>query len=102
MDNNLIDICYKKQKKEINDSWSELADRFGYVSGEALRSKFKKYRKSIGDLKSQNIVRDAEVDKKLDEFKNIPNYKSSVEIKSDNSQVSDKLLRMSENESKDP
>jgi len=102
MDNNLIDICYKKQKKEINDSWSKLADRFGYVSGEALRSKFKKYRKSIGDLKSQNIVRDVEVDKKLDEFKNIPNYKESVEIKSDNTQVSDKLISMSLEESKDP
>jgi len=58
MDSNLIDICYKKYNKEVNLSWDELAKKYNYKNGELLRCAFKKYRKSIGDLKSHNIVRD--------------------------------------------
>jgi hypothetical protein len=93
MDSKLIEICYKKYNKEITTSWSELAETWGYISGEALRSKFKKYRKSVGDI-DKNII--------TEEIENIPNYKSSTELKNDGSQVSDKLISMSENESKDP
>jgi len=63
MDKNLIDICYKKHHKQINKSWSELANEFGYVSGEALRSKFKKYRKA-NDVANKNI----DVEKDIDEI----------------------------------
>ena len=93
MDSKLIEICYKKYNKEINISWNSLAETWGYISGEALRSKFKKYRKVNGDI-DKNII--------TEEIENIPNYKSSTELKNDGSQVSDKLISMSENESKDP
>jgi hypothetical protein len=93
MDNKLIEICYKKYNKEIALSWDEIAKIYTNSSGEALRSKFKKYRKSIGDI-DKNII--------TEETENIPNYKSTNELKSDGSQISDKLLQMSSEESKDP
>lgn len=68
MDKNLIDICYKKHNKEISKSWDELAIEYGYSSGEALRSKFKKYRKANGTLKTQEIVRDEIVEQKISEL----------------------------------
>jgi len=68
MDKKLLDICYKKYNKEINLSWDQLAKENGYISGESLRSKFKKYRKNKGVLPSKEIVRDVLVDKKLTEL----------------------------------
>ena len=58
MDSKLIEICYKKYNKELNRSWDSLALEFNYTSGEALRSKFKKYRKANGSLKTKDIVND--------------------------------------------
>ena len=95
MNSNLISICYKKYNKEISTSWSELAKLHSYVSGEALRSKFKKYRKLNGNItQEQNVVID-------NVGETIPNYKSSTELKNDGSQISDKLITMSNEESKD-
>lgn len=68
MDSKLIDICYKKHRKQLNKSWDELAREYNYKNGEILRGTFKKYRKSIGDLKSQEVVRDEVVEKKLSEL----------------------------------
>ena len=105
MDSKLIDICYQKYNKKISDSWDTLAKLYYPQStGEGLRSKFKKYRKT-NDVSNKNIVaeKDNPFTRGLEkEVKELPNYKESLEIKSDNSQVSDKLLEMSENESKDP
>ena len=106
MDSKLIDICYQKYNKKISDSWDSLAKLYYPQStGEGLRSKFKKYRKA-NDVTNKDIVSDA---KKKDNELIIPtptqstqNYKESVEIKQDNSQVSDKLISMSLEESKDP
>jgi len=67
MDSKLIEICYKKYNKELNKSWDEIARDYG-ISGEALRSKFKKYRKANGTLKTQRVVRDEDVEKKLSEL----------------------------------
>ena len=105
LDSKLIDICYQKYNKKISDSWDTLAKLYYPQStGEGLRSKFKKYRKT-NDVSNKNIVaeKDNPFTRGLEkEVKELPNYKESLEIKSDNSQVSDKLLEMSENESKDP
>ena len=97
MDKKLIDICYKKYRKETTKSWDEIAKEFNIKNGEILRCQFKKYRKSIGDLPSQQL-------NNSNDNKFIPeqNYKTTTEFKSDGSQVSDKLILMSDNESKDP
>jgi hypothetical protein len=88
MDKNLIDICYKKQRKEIDKSWDQLAKENGYLNGETLRCSFKKYRKTIGELKSQNIVRDEIVDKKLNELQLQENklYKERQKLRDEKSE----------------
>jgi len=96
MDSKLIDICYKKYNKQISQSWDELASMYYNGSGEALRSKFKKYRKAH-DVTNKIIIVEKEK-----EVESSPNYKSTTEFKNDGSQISDKLISMSENESKDP
>jgi len=80
MNSNLIDICYKKYNKEISDSWDTLASENNYVSGEALRSKFKKYRKAKGNVQNEQnividdievlpeVVRDSAIDKKISDL----------------------------------
>jgi hypothetical protein len=45
----LIEICYQKYHKEIIDSWDDLALKYNFKSGEALRCWFKNYRKSLND-----------------------------------------------------
>ena len=113
MDKTLLEICYKKYNKETNLSWSEIASQYNYCSAEAIRSKFKKYRKANGTLKAKDIINEiinkdknkviiGDGDKELIIPTSTPNYKESVEIKQDNSQVSDKLISMSLAESKDP
>ena len=101
-------------------SWDEIASLYykngnGETgSGEALRSKFKKYRKA-NDVTNKSIVVEKDTivrnEKIILENANnreliipthINNYKESTEFKQDGSQISDKLLSMSENESKDP
>jgi len=79
MDSKLIEICYKKYNKEIDISWKELALKYGYVSSEAIRSKFKKYRAVNGNLKVQmdeqenvdmqpEVIRDYEIENKISEL----------------------------------
>ena len=101
MDSNLIDICYKKHKKQISTSWDELARLYySHSTGEGLRSKFKKYRK-VNDVKDKSITKEkTEIDDGVIDATHL--YKSTTEFKSNGEQISDKLLSMSENESKDP
>jgi len=79
MDSKLIEICYKKYNKVINTSWDMLAIEYNYVSGEALRSKFKKYRKANGATQihsiieetvevSPEIIRDSAIDQKISDL----------------------------------
>lgn len=79
MDSKLIEICYKKYNKEVDISWKELALKYGYVSSEAIRSKFKKYRAVNGNIQEQKVVvdsvetkpevvRDYEVEKKISDL----------------------------------
>jgi len=103
MNSNLIDICYKKYNKQLNMSWDLIASENNYVSGEALRSKFKKYRKANGNVAPEQevamVIDNVEV--KPEVISPIPQYKSSTEVKNDGSQISDKLIAMSNEESKD-
>jgi len=110
LDKTLLEICYKKYNKETSLTWDEIATLYYTTSGkssgsgEGLRSKFKKYRKA-NDVTNKSIVAD---NKKKDRELIIPaptpftpNYKESVEIKQDNSQVSDKVIPLSDEELKD-
>jgi len=55
MDNQeILKICTQKHNKTINATWDELAKKLDYKSGEALRSWYKKYRRSNGQLPSCN------------------------------------------------
>ena len=111
MDKTLLEICYKKYNKETQMSWSEIASQYGYCSAEAIRSKFKKYRKANGTLKAKDIINGiingiiiGNGDRELIipvPSNPPPNYKESVEIKQDNSQVSDKVISLSDEELKD-
>jgi len=108
LDSKLIDICYQKYNKKISDSWDTLAKLYYPQStGEGLRSKFKKYRKANGTLKAKDIINGIILgngDKELiipAPSPSSPNYKESVEIKQDNSQVSDKVIPLSDEELKD-
>ena len=50
------DICTKKQNKEIDISWEDIALKFGYKDSETARQKWKKYRKKIGLLESKETL----------------------------------------------
>ena len=109
-------------------SWDEIAKLYykcsnGNIgSGEGLRSKFKKYRKAndvtnkiyinICDNNDGNMIANCyfpeedNITKSIERARSkdketLPNYKESVEIKSDNSQVSDKVISLSDEELKD-
>ena len=51
----MIDICYKKYNKQLDKSWDQLAIEYNYISGEALRSKFKKYRKANDVVQDESV-----------------------------------------------
>lgn len=89
MDKKLLDICYKKYNKEISESWDELARKYGYVSGEALRTKFKKYRKLNGVLPSKEIVKDANIEKKLSELD-----LKEIELKKERIKLTDTRIKL--------
>lgn len=68
MNKPLIDICQKKINKEIDKTWDELADEYGFINGEFLRQKFKKWRKKNGVLPVKNIIIDKNIENKLNEI----------------------------------
>jgi hypothetical protein len=57
------DICQKKQTKEIDVSWEDIAIRFGYKDSESARQKWKRYRKNNNISKT--------IDNKLDGINNL-------------------------------
>lgn len=94
MDKLLIDICNKKINKQINESWDQIADVYGYPNGENLRQKFKKYRKSKGILPSRNILISKSVENKLSEveIKRIELEKERIKLRDEKNRYK-KLLR---------
>jgi len=94
---------YKKILNSKNPSWNDLNESqgFQFKSGEHYRQFIKKRQDRDGTLKKlnivkeiiNNIIKDKVEDKKDIESTPLPNYKESVEIKQDNSQISDKNLK---------
>jgi hypothetical protein len=93
MDSKLLEICWKKHNKEIDVSWNELAIKYGYISGEALRSSFKKYRQKNG-LINKTETNDIDLENNLDEIdlKNIELQKQKIRLQDTKSKYN-KLIR---------
>jgi hypothetical protein len=68
MDDNLIKLCQQKQNKEIEISWDELAEKYGYINGEKLRQKYKLLRKQNGTLPCREEKISDNVQEKLNEI----------------------------------
>lgn len=64
----LIDVCFKKINKQIENSWSELAKNHGIADGETLRCKFKKHRSKNGLLPKKETQISQELKNKLSEL----------------------------------
>jgi UDP-2,3-diacylglucosamine pyrophosphatase LpxH len=93
----LLELGIKKKNKEIESSWQELADKYSnglFHTGEAFRCWVK------NRLRSDNS--NAVNAKKNTQPINEPTFKDTVEINKDGSQSSNKLVRMSIEDSKDP
>lgn len=89
----LLEIGIKKRNKEIADSWSELALQYSnglFSDGESFRLWVKNRIKGTSSAEAPRSATSEE------------NYKESVEIHKDGSQSSNKLVKMSIEESKDP
>lgn len=84
MDKKLLDICYKKYNKQISKSWDEIAKDFGFISGESLRTKFKKYRKEHGELPTKQVEMDKNHERKLTELQ-----LKEIELKKERIRLSD-------------
>ena len=101
---------YNKILNTKNPSWNDLNEHqgFPFKTGEHYRQFIKKRQDRDGTLKKLDVVKSIVADEnnivrnEKIETESFPNYKESVEIKNDNSQVSDKLISMSLEESKDP
>jgi len=63
-----IDLCTKKQNKQINKTWEDLALELGYPNGEELRQHFKRWRKANGLLPSQENMISKQTQEKIDEL----------------------------------
>jgi len=95
----LFDIGIKKRNKEISESWQELADMHSdglFSTGEAYRCWMKEQIRKNGDINSSLKSKPA-----IEVAAELPNYKEEVSINSDGSQSSNKLVRMSIEQSKD-
>lgn len=80
------DICTKKQNKEIDISWENIALTYGLKDAEAARQKWKKYRKKIGLLENKITQRilcisDLHIPFQLDNiFDILSTFKDKVDI----------------------
>lgn len=86
-ENRLLEIGLKKKRKEISKSWDELARETNFPNGEAFR------------LWVKNRLRRKQ---QKPQANNVSEIKELVEIHSDGSQSSHRLLWMTFEESKDP
>jgi len=100
---------YKKMFKTKNPSWNDLNmyHKLPFENGERWRKWTQRKQEKDGTLRKLNISKSNAIIGDCDRELIIPapsttNYKESVEIKNDGGQISDKLLEMSLEESKDP
>jgi hypothetical protein len=96
MQDELITLCQKKTNKELNRSWQNLANEYGYSNGESLRTKWKKYRKQNGTLPSKDVKITEDVQNKLNEIdlKILELQKEKVKLRDQRTEYS-KLIRES-------
>lgn len=95
----LLEIGIQKRNKQIDTSWQELADIHSnglFPTGESFRCWVKTRLKSDGKLSNTTAG-----NQKLKDASELPNYKEETEIHRDGSQSSNKLVRMSIEQSKD-
>jgi len=96
LDQKTFEICLQKYKKQISDTWEELALKFGFPSGENLRVTFKRERQKRG-IQSINIKQQVSANGET-----VLEYGESTEIHGDGSITSDKLISIVEADSKTP
>lgn len=88
----LLEIGIKKRNKEISDSWSDLAHKYSeglFSDGESFRL----WVKNRVNSKSNEISGSADV---------AEGYKSGIELHKDGTQSSNKLIKMTLTQEKDP
>ena len=94
----LLEIGIQKRNKEIDLTWQEIANQYGgdiFNDGESFRKwVFDQVRKENAQKQLKKNNNKTEISEN--------SFKDSVEIKSDGSQTSNKLIRMSIEDSKDP
>jgi hypothetical protein len=88
----LYKIGLEKKAGNIDKTWDQLADEYGFSTGEAYRGWVKREQKKRGELIPQLDVEEIDDEK---------GYKESFEYNKDGTYKSDKLLRMSEEQKKD-
>jgi len=99
---------YRKLFKTNNPTWKDLNLYHGMIfpTGEKWRKWTQRKQEKDGTLRKidniKEIINNVSTNKINAKVESLPNYKSSVEIKNSGEQVSDKLIAMSNEESKDP
>jgi hypothetical protein len=101
----LLEIGIQKRDGQINLTWQQIADTYGegkYKNGELLRS-WVKNQVLRGDKKNLSSPSSASSNKvKQENNKNTIEYKETIEIHKDGTQSSNKLVRMSLEDTKNP
>ena len=66
LDQKIFDAIYGNYKEGFKngESWKGYAEKYNYVSGEAIRSDFKRFRKRLGLPSKTDVVKEVEVEEK--------------------------------------
>ena len=91
----LYKIGLEKKAGNIDKTWDQLADEYGFSTGEAYRGWIKREQKKRGEVIQQLDVEE------IDDEKGYNGYQETFEYNKDGTYKSDKLLRMSEEQKKD-
>ena len=100
MQSDLYKACECKSEGLTNATWTELAELWDIPSGKILKDRFYRARSRKKYRDNPENIRDYKVTEQ--DTEDLPNYKSSVKINEDGTQLSDKLIMISENDSKNP
>lgn len=94
MKQDIFEACQRKQDGLSNLSWNDLADLFDIPSGKILKDRF---------YRAKNKIKYSDNPENYSpEVENPVDYKETVRINEDGTQVSDRLVLMSFEESKSP
>jgi hypothetical protein len=92
----IVENCLKVVNRK---SWNDLASELGYQSGDACRSAFRREKRSREGGGDQVLSKESNCSP---ESESVPDYKETTEIRNDGSIVTDKLVWMSDTDSKTP